>query len=291
MIGASLGGGIDQSNAVSDAADTQAASSANAIGEQRRQYDLTRGDYAPYRAAGVDALGQLQISINQPTTAADVMADPGYQFGLDQGQQAIQRRIAASGGRVSGASIKAAARYGTDYATTGYTAADQRRNDRLNRLAALAGIGQTATGGSAMAGANAANNIASMTTAQGNATGASQIAQGNIWANTGNQIAALYGRGTGAAASSPNAFGGVNSAGLGSGIGYGNQDLGLEFSDARLKTNIRPIGRTARGNTIYAWDWKTGGSGQGVIAQEVQHVPGAVFCDADGLLMVDYSKV
>ena len=193
---ATIGSGLLQSNAASNAADSQAASSAAAIEEQRRQYDLTRGDYAPFRAAGVDALGQLQGSINKPTTAADVMSDPGYQFGLDQGQQAIQRRVAASGGRVSGAAIKAAARYGTDYAATGYAAADQRRNDRLNRLASLAGIGQTATGGSAITGANAANQISNITTAQGNATGAAQIKQGNIWANTGNQLAALYGRGS-----------------------------------------------------------------------------------------------
>lgn len=220
-IGASLGGGIDQSNAAGKAADSQAAASAAAIAEQRRQYDLTRGDYAPYRAAGVDALGQLQSNINKPTTSADVMADPGYQFGLDQGQQAIDRKIAAGGGRVSGAAIKASARYGTDYASTGYAAADQRRNDRLNRLAALAGIGQTATNGTAITGVNAANQISGLTSAQGNAAGAGQIAQGNIWANTGNQLAALYGRG-----STPALSGGYSSmatpdyAGTNGGFGY-----------------------------------------------------------------------
>jgi hypothetical protein len=33
-----------------------------------------------------------------------------------------------------------------------------------------------------------------MMTAQGNAQGAYQIAQGNVWGNAGNQLAALYGR-------------------------------------------------------------------------------------------------
>lgn len=180
-----------QADAAEEAANTQAGSTAAGIAEQRRQFDLTRGDYAPYRQAGVNALGQLQGDINAPVTAADVMSDPGYAFGLQQGQQGIDRKIAAGGGRVSGAAIKRAGMFATDYATTGYGAAYQRRQDRLNRLASLAGLGQTATGGSAMAGQNSANAISGMMTSQGDATGASQIARGNIWGNYANQLGAI----------------------------------------------------------------------------------------------------
>ena len=203
VAGAVVGTALIGSQASKSAAKTTAAATDAAVAEQRRQADRTYDDQAPYRAAGIDALGQFQKGVNTPTTPADVMSDPGYQFGLDQGQQAIDRKIAAGGGRVSGAAIKAASRFGTNYAATGYTAADQRRNDRLNRLAALAGIGQISTQASAASGTYAANQISSLTSAQGNATGASQIAQGNIWANTGNQIAALYGRGTTPAVSMP----------------------------------------------------------------------------------------
>ena len=63
-------------------------------------------------------------------------------------------------------------------------------------------------------------------------------------------------------------------------------------SDARLKKNIKVIGRSNRGYTLYSWDWKSGGSSLGVIAQEVALVdPSAVSAGADGYLMVDYSKV
>jgi hypothetical protein len=192
--GAVLIGSAMQSDATSSAASDQAGAANNATAEQRRQYDLTREDFAPYRAAGTAALGQLQTDINTPTTAADVMADPGYQFGLNQGQQALDRKIAAMGGRVSGAALKASARYGADYATAGYSAAYQRRQDRLNRLASLAGIGQTSTSASATAGANAANNISDIMMTQGTNAGAARLAQANIWGNAGNQIAALYGR-------------------------------------------------------------------------------------------------
>jgi hypothetical protein len=189
--GAALVGGYMASQSVSDAADTQAASTASGIGEQRRQYDLTRGDYAPYREAGARALGGLEAGINQPFTGAEAMAEPGYQFGLEQGQQALDRKAAAAGGRVSGAALKAASEYGTNYATTGYNAAYQRRQDRLNRLAALAGIGQSATGSSAQAGSTAAGNISGLISGQGNAAAAGQLAQGNIWGNTANQLGAI----------------------------------------------------------------------------------------------------
>ena len=192
-IGGALGGLLDssqQADSVQSASNAQQAATNAAIAEQRRQYDLTRGDYAPYREAGTKALGQLQGEMGTMPTSQDVMNSPGYQFGLQQGQQAIDRKTAAAGGRVSGAALKSAAEYGTNYATTGYNAEYQRRQDRLNRLASLAGIGQSATGSSAAAGANMANNVSGSLSSQGDATGAARIAQGNIWANNGNQLAA-----------------------------------------------------------------------------------------------------
>ena len=174
------------------AANTQAGATGSAIGEQARQYDQTRADYAPYREAGVKALGQYQTEMDAPVTAADVMSDPGYQFGLTQGQTALDRKTAAAGGRVSGAALKAAAQYGNDYGTTKYGEAYSRKQDRLNRLAALAGIGQSATAGTASAGANASSNTSSLISSQGNATAASQMAQGNIWGNAINSVGAAW---------------------------------------------------------------------------------------------------
>lgn len=193
VAGAAIGvvGGALSSNS---AAKSQKKATKGAIGEQRRQFDLTREDYAPYREAGARALGQLELENGQLPTAEDVMSDPGYQFGLDQGQMALDRKRSAMGGRVSGAALKSASDYATNYATVGYGAAYQRRQDRLNRLAALAGIGQTATGGSAMAGQNSANAISSLMSSQGDANAASTLAQGNLWMNGANQIGAIVGR-------------------------------------------------------------------------------------------------
>jgi hypothetical protein len=186
VVGSAIGGLSSHSAAKKQKKATKAA-----LKEQRRQFDLTRSDYAPYREAGTRALGQLETENGQLPTAQEVMSDPGYQFGLDQGQQALDRKRSAVGGRLSGASLKGASEYATNYAATGYGAAYQRRQDRLNRLAALAGIGQTATGGSAMAGANATNAISGLMERQGDANAAAGLAQGNIWGGLANQLGAM----------------------------------------------------------------------------------------------------
>jgi len=256
---AGLAGAALSSDAAGDAADASGAGSAAAVGEQRRQYNTTRDDFAPYRGVGYGALAQLAQAYGIPgfqvktqdtfdprgylkanpdvaadpffagnpwehyqrhgrgegrkftalpgstykggsgglthdVSAADVMSDPGYAFGLSQGQQAIDRKIAAGGGRVSGQAIKAAARFGTDYGTTKYGEAYQRRQDRLNRLQALAGIGQTSTNSSAIAGANSTNAISGLMQGQGEMNAGARMAQGSIWGDAFNQIGALYGR-------------------------------------------------------------------------------------------------
>jgi hypothetical protein len=50
-------------------------------------------------------------------TAATEQNDPGYQFRMDQGNQALNRRAAANGSLLSGGTLKALARYNQDYAS------------------------------------------------------------------------------------------------------------------------------------------------------------------------------
>lgn len=181
-------GSLIQDKAAKRADGTMREATANEIAENRRQYDQTRADFEPWRTEGANALRSLAGDINTPVTAADVMSDPGYQFGMDQGQRALDRKISAMGGRVSGAALKASARFGTDYGASGYGAAYQRKQDRLNRLASLAGVGQTATGQTASAGQFATQNIGNALSSQGAATAASQMYRGNIWANSANKL-------------------------------------------------------------------------------------------------------
>lgn len=195
---ATVGSALISSNAVSDAADKQAQGTTDGIAENRRQFDITQANQAPYLAAGKNALAQFATENDTPLDTSKIQMDPGYEFGLKQGQQAIDRQAAATGGRISGAALKAASQYNTDYATTGYSAAygrvKQTREDRLNRLAALAGIGQTATQNVGAQGASMGRTNSLLMAAGGDSAGAASLAHGNIWSNTTNQLAALYGR-------------------------------------------------------------------------------------------------
>lgn len=71
------------------------------------------------------------------------------------------------------------------------------------------------------------------------------------------------------------------------------------FSDIRLKSKIKYIGKLANGIKFYKWSWNKKGrklAGNqpeyGVIAQQVREImPNAVVRGKDGYLQVDYSKV
>jgi hypothetical protein len=120
-------------------------------------------------------------------TMADYQADPGYQFRLNQGSQALERSAAARGGLNSGALGKALTQYGQEMGSQEYGNAYNRWNNdignRFNRLSTLAGMGQSATGQVGAYGTNAANSIGNNLTDIGNAQASGQIGSANAWAN------------------------------------------------------------------------------------------------------------
>ncbi len=76
---------------------------------------------------------------------------PDYQFNLDQGQQAIDRSLAARGRSLSGAGVKEGQRYASGLASGEF-------GNYVNRLFTAAGLGNAATTSTAAAGQNMANN-------------------------------------------------------------------------------------------------------------------------------------
>jgi hypothetical protein len=204
IAGASLIGGALASDAAGDAADAQAGSARDATALQREQWQQQRADNAPRMEAGNRSLARLQELLGisgagggrKSLTGADVMAEPGYQFGLQQGQQALDRQATARGMRNSGAALMAAQRYGTDYGTTKYNDAWNRmqgeRTNEFNQLASVAGMGQIASNQVGAAGSQFANAAGQNMMGAANAQGAAGIAQANIWGNTGNQLAGWY---------------------------------------------------------------------------------------------------
>lgn len=64
----------------------------------------------------------------------------------------------------------------------------------------------------------------------------------------------------------------------------------LPFSDARLKDNIEPVGKTFDGQNIYRYDMGDGRTQLGLMAQEVrEHKPDAVG-ERNGFLTLDYDR-
>lgn len=156
-VAGSVLGSRSAANATSDA-------ERRSIAEQQRQFDLVRSDTAPQRALGaaaVNRLGELSGYGGKAPDLSSFYADPGRNFAISEGQQAIDRSAAARGGLLSGAAVKQGIRYATGQA-------DQQYSAFYDRLLQQAGLGNTGIGASAAAGANAANNISSTAMNAGN---------------------------------------------------------------------------------------------------------------------------
>ena len=151
MLGLAAGSTLGGARAAKSAGETQAAAADRAAELQRSQFEQTRADYAPWRAAGEQALNKLiPLSDYQKFGMAQVQQDPGYAFRLSEGQKALDRSAAARGGLISGGALKAAQRYGQEMGSQEYQNAFNRyqteRAAQLNPLQSLAGLGQTALG-------------------------------------------------------------------------------------------------------------------------------------------------
>lgn len=87
-------------------------------------------------------------SLDRDFSLADFHTDPGYQWRMDQGIQALDRSASARGQLFSGGELKALDRYNQGFASNEYQNAfsryTQNQGNRFNRLAALSGIGQAA---------------------------------------------------------------------------------------------------------------------------------------------------
>ena len=142
------GSAILGANASSKAASTQAGSADRATELQREMFNKQLELQEPFRQAGVNALNKIE--------SGDIMGsmDPSYSFRFQEGLKALDRQAAARGGLISGGALKAAQRYGQEFASNEF-------GNAYNRLASRAGFGQTAStnmgGAAGQFGANAGN--------------------------------------------------------------------------------------------------------------------------------------
>lgn len=192
-------------------------------------------------------------------------ADPGYQFRLAEGNKALERNLNARGKTYSPEAIKALTEYNSGMASQEYGNAYNRfTNDQgniYNRLAGIAGIGQTATQSLAQNGQNYGNAAGELYTGMGNSIVAANQAK---QANRGSMFNTLIG-------------GGLQAASL--------------FSDERLKTNIVPVG-IENGHNVYQFEYKgLPDKFIGVMAQDVLKTNPDAVIENGGFYAVNYDKI
>jgi hypothetical protein len=177
-----------QANAAKSAAELQKEEADKALAFQEKEWQTQQDNLAPWLAAGKGALANLTGLLKTPgeglltpwteefqaPTDVTEQNDPGYKFRLAQGEGALENSAAARGSLLSGNTLEAQQKFGQDFASNEYSnvynrAMEQFRqrygifeNNQTNtydRLAALAGTGQTAATSLGQEGQLAANNI------------------------------------------------------------------------------------------------------------------------------------
>lgn len=111
---------------------------------------------------------------------------PGYQFQMEEGEQALERQMAARGLGASGRAMKEALRFSQGLA-------DQTYGQHFNRLGTLAGFGTSAAGQNAQMGQQYGNNMAQNRMAAGDARASGYINTANALNNGINQWGQWYG--------------------------------------------------------------------------------------------------
>lgn len=157
-IGGLLGLETDAEKAAKRAAGVQQQGQEAGIAEQRRQFDITQGNFQPFQEAGVGALGQQQALLGLSGTDAQQSAfdsfnqSPGQQFLRDRAQKNLVRNSSAIGGLGGGNVRSALVQQGVGFA-------QQDFNNQFGRLGQLAGQGQAAATSVGQFGAQASGNI------------------------------------------------------------------------------------------------------------------------------------
>jgi len=211
-IGTAIGSGLDASKASKKAANQSSAGYNDATALQRQMYNETVARNKPFVEGGTNAFNSLldrlglsgntaapgYNSFGKAPTSEEVMAQPGYQFALNQGQSALERQLNARGHYYSPQAEQRLLEHNQNYATKRYGDEYNRRvaddQNQYNRLSGVANLGQssannTAAAGQQFAGAYGQNAIGSAD-AQANST----LSQSSIWQNAIDQSVSAYGK-------------------------------------------------------------------------------------------------
>jgi len=207
-----LAGGVLGANAATSAADKQAEAAKYAADLQKQMFDLQNAQQLPYRSAGYNALNQIQGMLPGQYTQYDAFGkpigtstgtdylthqfnasdfannvDPGYAFRLQQGQMANQRMANKAGGLLGANAQQGMQDYTQGLASQEYGNAFNRytgnQTNIYNRLASLAGIGQTGQTQTNQMAQTAATNMGNLAVGSAGAQAAGGIGAANAYGN------------------------------------------------------------------------------------------------------------
>ena len=190
IVGSAVVGGAAQAWGAKKSADAQKSAANTSAAVQREMFYQSREDQLPWLETGEGALNQLAglygVEGGDPNAMQKFTQSPGYQFRLNQGVDAIENSAAARGTLNSGNTLRGLMEYGQNFASNEF-------NNYSNRLAALAGVGQSTATNIAGQSANTAAGIGSAVQNAGAARASGYAGMANAVGNTTNQLSMLYG--------------------------------------------------------------------------------------------------
>jgi hypothetical protein len=188
VAAAVIGSSVIGSEAARKAGNVQGDAARYAADVQKQMFETQNEQQKPYREAGYSALsdiGAMKPYLTQQYTPEDFAQgiDPGYQFRLQQGQEATNRMANMGGGMISGNALRGAQDYTQGLASQEFGNAFNRfqtgRSNIYNTLSSIAGLGQTSLGQTTAAGTTAAGNIGSNIAGAGAAQAGGIVGQAN----------------------------------------------------------------------------------------------------------------
>lgn len=176
-----------QADAAMSAAQLQAQEAQNSLDFQKQEWTTQQQNLAPWLSAGKGALTTLESDLGiagspgtagygslltpfTPPTLSTAELYPGYQFGLQQGEGALQNSAAAKGNLLSGNTLEQLSNYAQNYAQNDYTNVynqafntfNSNQSNIFNRLASISGLGQSTASTLGAQGQSAANNLSNI---------------------------------------------------------------------------------------------------------------------------------
>ena len=233
-VGATLLSSSMQADAATEAAGIQAGAAGAGVAEQRRQFDALQALLKPYTEAGLPALAQQQALLGLQGPEAEqaaierIRGGETFQALAGQGEEALLQRASATGG-LRGGNIQAAlAQFRPELLSS-------LIEQQYGRLGGMTTLGQRSAAGVGAAGMETGSNISNLLAQQGAARAGGELGEAKAYGQLLNIPAQMAGMRAGGGGGG---FGGlqasfsqtpIGGSGFGTGLAYGNQDLGAYF--------------------------------------------------------------